>query len=68
MNQYTDWTIHDINIEECKKSFFPNWVNEYNSRSEAIQGILDMMQGREGLFAGLGFAAGQITKRKKKEK
>ena len=67
-DQFTDWTLDNIKIEDIKaKAFVPNWVRAgYTSKSEAIDGILDMMQSKEPQFAAMGLQPGQIVKRKKK--
>lgn len=63
-----NWTLLDIEIDDIKNHrFFPNWVRAgYNSKEDALEGILKMMEGKEGLFSSMGLAPGQVTKRKKK--
>lgn len=64
-DQYSDWTLDDIDI---KGTYFPNWLRAgFNSRSEAIEGILSYMKQRQGLFDRLGLV-GPIIKREKKKK
>lgn len=67
-NQYTDWTLEDISLEDIKNhKFIPNWVRAgYTSKYEAIDAVLKMMAGKEGLFSGMGLQPGQVVKRKKK--
>lgn len=65
--QFDNWTLEDIDIVDIKKGHFPNWARAgYSSKEEALEGILKMMQGKEGLFSSMGLQPGQVTKRKKK--
>jgi len=64
--QYDDWTIDDLSMEDIKAGKFPNWARAgYQSKSQAIDAILEMMHKREPIFAALGLQPGQITKKRK---
>lgn len=56
-----NFTIMDIK----EKDFIPNWVKQWNSRNEAIEGVLNYMKTQQSRFDALGFQ-GIPVKRKKK--
>lgn len=64
----SDFTFKDIDIDEGKRTFFPNWLRlKMGSREECIEYIFKYMQERQGLFDRLGLQ-GPIIKREKKKK
>lgn len=66
MNQKGSVTLGDLDIKDIKN--FPNWVKAgYNSRDEAIEGILKFLKDRQALFDGLGLT-GVPVKRKHRER